>query len=166
MNTADRMDELGDAAESCELQFRQYGRRTELEGRVRTLRCREDIALLRTLLGQPGNGAVLVVDGGSSLRCAILGDRLAGSAARHGWAGLVIAGAVRDTRALAEIDLTILALGTNPRRGTADGAGEIDVPVTLAGTTFVPGEYLWGDEDGLVVTRPISDGASSAHTGQ
>ncbi|MDT7617271.1 MAG: regulator of ribonuclease [Pseudonocardiales bacterium] len=154
MNTADRMDELGDGGDSCELQLRQYGRRTEFDGPIRTLRCHEDIGLLRELLAQPGDGAVLVVDGRSSLRCAILGDRLAGSAVRNGWSGLVIAGAVRDTRALADIDLGIKAVGSNPRRGTADGTGEIDVPVSFGGTTFVPGQHVWCDDDGVVVTRP------------
>lgn len=153
MNNADRMDELGDAADSCALQLRQFGRRKEFDGPIRTLRCHEDIGLLRELLAQPGDGAVLVVDGRSSLHCALFGDRLATSAVQNGWSGLVIAGAVRDTRALADIDLGIKAVGSNPRRGAADGIGEIDVPVSFGGTTFVPGRHVWCDDDGVVVTR-------------
>jgi regulator of ribonuclease activity A len=153
MGTADHMDERGDAVDSCDLQLRQFGGRTEFEGPIRTLRCHEDIALLRQILAEPGGGAVLVVDGRSSLRCALLGDRLAGSGARNGWAGVIIAGAVRDSRALADIDLGVKALGSNPRRGAALGTGEVDVPVTFGGATFVPGQYLWSDDDGIVVTR-------------
>jgi regulator of ribonuclease activity A len=135
------MDEGGEGVDSCDLQLRQYGGRAEFEGLIRTLRCHEDIALLRQLVAEPGGGAVLVVDGGASLHCALVGDQLADRAARN-------------ARALADIDLGIKALGTNPRRGAARGAGEIDVPVTFGGTTFVPGQYLWSDDDGIVVTRP------------
>jgi regulator of ribonuclease activity A len=154
LSTADRMDECGDGMDSCDLQLRQFGGRTEFEGPIRTVRCHEDIALLRQILATPGHGAVLVVDGHASLRCALFGDKLAESGARNGWAGVIIAGAVRDSRALADISLGIKALGTNPRRGTARGTGEIDVPVTFGGAIFVPGQYLWSDDDGVVVTRP------------
>lgn len=154
MGTADYMDQRGEAVDSCNLQLRQYGGRVQFEGPIRTLRCHEDFALLRQLLAEPGGGAVLVVDGKASLRCALLGDQLAENAVRNGWAGVIIVGAVRDSRALADIDLGIKALGSNPRRAAARGAGEIDVPVTFGGTTFVPGQYLWSDDDGIVVTRP------------
>jgi len=96
---------------------------------------------------------VLVIDGGGSLRSALLGDRLAGCGARNGWAGLVIDGAVRDLRALAAVGVSIKALGSSPRRSAADGVGEIDVVVTFGSATFTPGEYLWSDEDGVIVTR-------------
>jgi regulator of ribonuclease activity A len=161
--TADYMDERGECVVSCDLQLRQYGGRAEFEGPIRTLRCHEDIALLRQLVAEPGGGAVLVVDGGASLHCALVGDQLADRAARNGWAGMVIAGAVRDTRALTAVDLGIKALGTNPRRGATRGTGEIDVPVTFGGTTFVPGQYLWSDDDGIVVTRPGYDDEDPPH---
>jgi regulator of ribonuclease activity A len=113
------MDERGECVVSCDLQLRQYGGRAEFEGPIRTLRCHEDIALLRQLVAEPGGGAVLVVDGGASLHCALVGDRLAGRAARNGWVGLVIDGAVRDTRALtADIDLGAKAR-TPPGRPSA-----------------------------------------------
>lgn len=154
MDTADRMDAQGDILDSCDLQFRQYGRRTEFDGPIRTLRCHNDVGLLRELLARPGDGAVLAVDGSCSLRCALFGDVLADRAVQNGWTGLVIAGAVRDTRTLATIDLGIKALGSNPRRGAFDGTGEIDIPVSFGGATFVPGQHLWSDNDGVIVTRP------------
>lgn len=154
MDTADRMDAQGDILDSCDLQFCQYGRRTEFDGPIRTLRCHNDVGLLRELLARPGDGAVLAVDGGCSLRCALFGDVLADRAVQNGWTGLVIAGAVRDTRTLATIDLGIKALGSNPRRGAFDGTGEIDIPVSFGGATFVPGQHLWSDNDGVIVTRP------------
>lgn len=153
VSTADLLDERGAELDSCELQLRQYGGRVQWEGRVRTVRCFEDFELVRRVLAEPGRGMVLVVDGGGSVRSALLGDRLAGGAERNGWAGMVIAGAVRDVGALAGVDVGIKALGSSPRRSAADGVGEIDVPVTFGAATFSPGEYLWSDEDGVVVTR-------------
>lgn len=153
VSTADLLDERGADLDSCELQLRQYGGRVRCEGRVRTVRCLEDFELVRQVLAQPGRGMVLVVDGGGSVRSALLGDRLAGGGARNGWVGVVIAGAVRDVGALAGIDVSIKALGSSPRRSATHGVGEIDVPVTFGSATFTPGEYLWSDEDGIVVTR-------------
>jgi regulator of ribonuclease activity A len=151
--TADLMDEREDELASCELQLRQYGARTAFAGRVRTVRCRDDNVLVRRVLEQPGRGQVLVVDGGGSLRTALLGDVIAGLAAGNGWEGVVINGAVRDVAALARVDLGVKALGSQPRRSTKAGAGEVDVPVSFGGATFRPGAELWSDEDGIVVTR-------------
>jgi len=94
---------------------------------------------------------VLVVDGGGSLHSALVGDLIAGSARDSGWAGLVVHGAVRDSAALAGIDLGIKALGTNPRKSGKTGAGAIDVPVTFGGITFQPGDVLHADDDGIVL---------------
>lgn len=152
-STADLLDERGEELDSCELQLHQYGGRVHCEGTVRTVRCLEDFELVRRVLAEPGRGMVLVIDGGGSVRSALLGDRLAGAGARNGWAGMVIAGAVRDVGALAGLDVSIKALGSSPRRSAADGLGEIDVPVAFGSATFTPGEYLWSDEDGVVVTR-------------
>ena len=151
--TADLMDERGDELDSCELQLRQFGARRAFRGRVRTVRCREDNVLLRRVLEGPGEGQVLVVDGRGSLRTALLGDVIAGLAARHGWEGIVINGAVRDSAALAGIDIGIKALGCQPRKSAKVGAGLIDVHVSFGGATFRPGAELWSDEDGIVVTR-------------
>lgn len=149
--TADLYDRHGDALQSCDLQLRDLGGRRRFHGAVRTVRCHQDNALLKSLLATPGEGAVLVVDGGGSLHTALVGDVIAGLAVEHGWAGLVVHGAVRDSAALAGLDLGVKALGTNPRRSARTGAGEVDVPVTFGGVTFPPGASLWADEDGVVV---------------
>lgn len=151
-STADLMDESDDRLAACDLQFRQFGRRARFSGRVRTVRCREDNVLMRDLLASPGAGDVLVVDGGGSLRTALMGDTVARSAADNGWSGVIVYGCVRDSAALAGIDLGIKALGTSPRRSAKTGAGEVDVPVTFGGVTFHPGAELTSDEDGVVVT--------------
>ena len=152
-STSDLMDDRPDDLDVCELPMRQYGAVFAFQGHVRTVRCHEDNVLLRGLLETPGEGAVLVVDGGGSMRTALLGDQVAGLAVANGWAGLVINGCVRDTVALRRLPVGIKALGSNPRKSAKLGAGEVDVPVTFGGATFVPGGWLTSDEDGIVVTR-------------
>ncbi|MQA97033.1 MAG: ribonuclease E activity regulator RraA [Streptosporangiales bacterium] len=151
--TADLYDERGPELDSCDLQLRQYGGRRAFEGTIVTVRCHQDNALLKSVLSEPGAGRVLVVDGGGSLRTALMGDVVAGLAAGNGWEGAVINGGVRDVVALAGIKLGIKALGSNPRRPGKDGAGERDVPVAFGGVTFRPGAHLWSDDDGILITR-------------
>jgi regulator of ribonuclease activity A len=151
--TADLVDAHGDALQSCDVQFRDLGGRRRFHGEVRTVRCHEDNALLRSVLSTPGDGAVLVIDGGGSLHTALVGDVIAGLAVDNGWSGLVVHGAVRDSAALATLDLGVKALGTNPRTSTKTGAGEVDVTVIFGGVAFTPGDALWADEDGVVVLR-------------
>jgi regulator of ribonuclease activity A len=149
--TADLYDEHGALLESCDLQLRQLGGRPRFRGTVVTIRCHEDNALVRSVLGEPGHGRVLVVDGGGSLRTALMGDRIAASAVANGWAGVVVHGAVRDVAVLRTLDLGIKALGSNPRTSAKTGAGERDVPVTFGGAVFTPGAELVSDDDGIVV---------------
>ncbi|MCG8927612.1 ribonuclease E activity regulator RraA [Lentzea sp. CC55] len=149
--TADLVDEHGDALRVCDLQFRSFGGLTEFAGTVRTVRCFEDNDLVRTLLRAPGDGAVLVVDGGGSLRTALTGDLIATAAVENGWAGLVLNGAVRDSATLGGMNLGVLALGTIPRKSGKTGAGEVDVPVTFGGVEFKPGDVLHADSDGVAV---------------
>ncbi|UBU16325.1 ribonuclease E activity regulator RraA [Nonomuraea gerenzanensis] len=151
--TADLYDERGDQLDSCDLQLRQYGGRPAFAGRIVTVRCHEDNALLKSVLGEPGESRVLVVDGGGSLHTALMGDLIAGLAVSNGWAGVVINGAVRDVAALRELDLGIKALGSNPRKSGKQGTGERDVPVTFGAVTFHPGAELFSDDDGILVTR-------------
>ncbi|NJP97661.1 ribonuclease E activity regulator RraA [Nonomuraea sp. FMUSA5-5] len=152
--TADLYDEHGDRLDSCDLQLRQYGGRRAFSGTIATVRCHQDNALLKSILGEPGEGRVLVVDGGGSLHTALMGDVIAGMAAGNGWAGVVINGAVRDVTALRELDLGVKALGSNPRKSGKSGTGERDVPVSFGGVTFHPGAELFSDDDGILVTRP------------
>ncbi len=152
--TADLVDAIGPDVRSCDLQFRQFGGRSEFAGPISTVRCFQDNALLKSVLSGPGNGGVLVVDGSGSLHTALVGDVIAELARSNGWAGLVINGAVRDAAALRGIDIGIKALGTNPRKSTKTGAGECDVEISLGGVTFAPGEIAYSDDDGIVVTAP------------
>jgi regulator of ribonuclease activity A len=149
--TADLVDELGTDAASCDLQFRQFGGRSMFAGRISTVRCHHDNALLKSVLSQPGNGGVLVIDGGGSLHAALVGDVIAGLARSNGWAGIVINGAVRDAAALRTIDIGVKALGTNPRKSDKTGDGDHGVVVELGGIRFAPGEIAYSDDDGIVV---------------
>jgi regulator of ribonuclease activity A len=150
-STADLLDLHGDLAAVCAIPFARFGGRAAFDGTIATVRCFEDNVVVKRRVSEPGQGRVLVVDGGGSLRVALLGDKVAGIAAEQGWAGLVIHGCVRDSAALGRLDLGIAALGTNPRPSGKEGAGEIDVPVTFGGATFPPGGTLACDEDGIVV---------------
>jgi regulator of ribonuclease activity A len=157
--TADLVDRYGSQLRVCETQFRQFGGRRSFAGVVRTISCHEDNSLLRELVHTDGAGQVLVVDGAGSLRTALVGDVIAGAALASGWAGLALYGAVRDSAALAALDLGIKALGTNPRTSAKAGAGAVDVPVSFGGVTFYPGDMLHADDDGIVLLpRPGNDG--------
>lgn len=149
--TADLYDEHGEALQSCDLQLRHYGGRSAFSGALATIRCHEDNALVKATLAEPGDGRVLVVDGGGSLHTALMGDLIAASAVEQGWAGVVIHGAVRDTTVLRTLDLGIKALGSNPRKSAKTGAGEREVVVSFGGVDFVPGHTLVSDDDGVVV---------------
>lgn len=150
--TADLVDEIGADVRSCDVQFRQFGGRTEFAGAISTVRCFQDNALLKSVLSEPGDGRVLVIDGDASVHTALVGDLIAELGRSNGWSGLIVHGAVRDAATLRTLDIGIKALGTNPRKSTKTGAGERDVAVTFGGVTFVPGELAYSDDDGIVVT--------------
>ncbi|RCW40395.1 regulator of ribonuclease activity A [Halopolyspora algeriensis] len=152
LSTADLADRDGDAVRSCDVQFRQYGGRSAFAGRIRTVRCFQDNALLKKVLSEPGDGQVLVIDGHGSMHTALMGDLIAELGRSNGWSGAVINGPVRDSAVLAEMDFGIKALGTNPRKSAKVGEGELDVVLELGGISFVPGEYLVSDHDGIVVS--------------
>jgi regulator of ribonuclease activity A len=152
--TVDLVDDLSAAGKdvrTCALQFLDLGGKSRFSGSVRTVRCLEDNVLVKSVLSTAGAGQVLVIDGGGSLRTALSGDLIAGLAVTNGWAGLIINGAVRDRLALAELPIGIKALGTNPRKSSKEGTGELDVPVTFGGLTFAVGERIFSDEDGILV---------------
>ena len=150
--TTDLYDDNIDTVSTCSTQFRDFGSLRTFSGPIRTIRCRNDNQLLRTLLGEPGEGAVLVVDGDGSTEVALLGDMLAALAAENGWAGLVIHGAVRDSAEIAGIEIGVKALGVNPAKSLKTGAGEVDTAVTFGGVVFEPGNWIYCDEDGVLVS--------------
>lgn len=149
--TADLID-ADEQLQSCDLQFKSFGRLQRFSGVIRTVRCRHDNALVKQVLSQAGAGNVLVIDGGGSLHCALLGDVIAGIAVANKWMGVVVNGAIRDMKALEKLEIGVKALGTNPRKSAKAGTGEIDVAVDFGGVIFTPGSYLYTDEDGIVVS--------------
>jgi regulator of ribonuclease activity A len=152
IKTADICDEHAERVRIADPVFRVYGGRTAFGGPITTLRIFEDNVLVRSALEEPGDGRVLVVDGAGSMRCALLGDQLAALAAENGWAGVVVNGCIRDSADIAGIDIGVRALATMPLKSRKLGRGERDVPVAFAGVLFEPGQYLYADEDGLLVS--------------
>jgi regulator of ribonuclease activity A len=149
--TADLCDEHGDRVQVCEPIFHAFGGRRSFHGLISTVRCFEDNSRVKEAVEGPGHGKVLVVDGGGSRRRALLGDKLGEAAVRNGWAGVIIHGCIRDSAELGRMDLGLRALGTMPLRSDKRGEGERDVPVRFAGVTFRPGEFVYVDEDGVIV---------------
>ncbi|KAB7770104.1 ribonuclease E activity regulator RraA [Xanthomonas maliensis] len=141
--------------------FRQFGGSRVFCGPIATVRCVEDNSRVRELLATPGAGRVLVVDGQGSLRHALLGDQLAAQAVANGWSGVLIHGCIRDVELLAGLPLGVLALAACPRRTDRRDLGEMEVPVNFAGVAFVPGHWLYADDNGVLVSPqplPSTDG--------
>jgi regulator of ribonuclease activity A len=150
--TTDLYDDYEETCGTCALQFRDFGARKRFHGPVRTVECFEDNVLFRRLLDEPGNGAVIVVDGKGSTAKALMGDKLAAKASANGWAGVIINGAIRDSVDIGGIDIGVKALGVNPARSEKKGAGQVDTAVTFGGVTFCPGDWVYCDEDGVLVS--------------
>lgn len=132
--------------------FRRFGKRTAFAGQVVTLKIFEDNSLVREILGQNGKGKVLVIDGGGSLRCALVGDQLALLAQKNGWEGIIVYGCIRDSADIDDIDIGVRAINTHPLKSVKKGVGDAGIAVTFGGVTFIPGEWIYADEDGLVVS--------------
>ena len=150
--TADLYDQFADQLQFAEPIFRDFGGTKRFSGKIQTLKVFEDNSLVRQAVESSSPGSVLVVDGGGSLRCALLGDQLAQLAVKNQWAGIVINGCVRDSAVLAELPLGVKALATNPIKSVKRGEGQSNTPVRFAGVEFRPGEYLYADEDGIVTS--------------
>ena len=156
--TTDLCDDHPDMLEEGSLQvlppvFRHFGKRLKFCGPATTLKVHEDNALVRATLETPGDGRVLVVDGGGSLRRALVGGQLGLLAQNNGWAGIIVDGCVRDTEELNACDTGIRALAAHPQRSARKGVGERDVRVHIAGVAVAPGDYIYADADGVLVAR-------------
>lgn len=151
--TADLVDIIGEDVRSCDLQFRNLGGKLEFHGPITTVKCFQDNALLKSILGEDSEGGVLVIDGDASLHTALVGDIIAALGKDHGWSGVVVNGAIRDSAVIGDMEFGCKALGTNPRKSTKTGAGERDIAVSFGGVDFIPGHYLYADSDGIVVTE-------------
>lgn len=139
--------------------FRAFGRRARFAGPVATVRCFEDNSMVRTALEVPGDGRVLVVDGGGSLRCALLGGNLARLARDNGWAGAVVNGCVRDVAEINDCEIGVRALAAHPRRSDRRGSGTRDRMVEIAGVRVAPGDWCYVDDDGILISDQRLDGA-------
>ena len=158
--TADFCDSHEDMLRDARLRvvapmFRSFGGRTAFAGTISTLKLFEDNSFVRKALEQPGNGRVLVIDGGGSLRRALVGDQLAALGVRNGWNGIVVYGCIRDAAAIGAMDIGVLALATHPQKTDKKNVGEADVPLTFGGVTLHPGEWLCADADGVLVSTQM-----------
>lgn len=145
-------DQFPELVQVVEPMFGNFGGRERFGGEIVTLKAFEDNSLVREQVALPGEGRVLVVDGGGSMRRAMLGDMLAEKAANNGWAGIIIYGCIRDVNAIADLDLGVQALGAHPMKTDKKGVGELNVEVTFGGVTFKPGHYLYADNNGVLVS--------------
>lgn len=151
-STCDLSDAHGDAVRVAAPIFRSFGGHPRFYGPIETLKLFEDNGLVGQTLAEPGGGRVLVVDGGGSLRYALLGDQLAQKAVANGWSGVVVWGCVRDVETLARLPLGVLALASHPRKTIKKNVGERHLPVEFAGVVFRPDDWLYADSDGLIVS--------------
>ena len=137
--------------------FQSYGGRPEFSGQIVTLKLFEDNSLVRELLAGSGDGKVLLIDGGGSLRCALVGDQLAILAHKNHWEGIVVYGCIRDSGDIGQIDIGVRALTTHPLKSVKKGVGERDLAVSFGGVTFRPGEWIYADRDGVIVSdQPLT----------
>lgn len=151
--TADLYDANEDKVQVALPMFADFGGRLTFSGPISTVKVHEDNTLVRKALEEPGKGRVLIVDGGESLRCALVGDMLAELGVKNDWAGIIVSGCIRDSAVIATIDIGVKALGTNPRKSVKLNTGQRDIPVHFADVTFTPGAYVYADEDGLLVSK-------------
>jgi regulator of ribonuclease activity A len=155
ISTPDLSDAEADVR-AIDLQWINFGALRQFGGAVVTIKCHEDNSLVKQCVGEPGNGRVIVVDGGGSLRRALLGDMLAEQAAANGWAGLVINGAIRDVDEIGATALGVQALGRCPLKTEKLGMGQRDVVVSFGGVSIAPGDYVYADNNGVIVSgRPL-----------
>lgn len=151
--TADLCDDYSDTVQIAEPGFIDFGGNTVFSGPISTVKCHEDNSRVREQLSTAGHGRVLVVDAGGSRRCAMLGDLLAQKGVDNGWSGVVMFGLIRDSLDISQMPIGVKALGTYPLKSEKKNTGEIDVICRFYGVTFIPGEYLYADHDGILVSK-------------
>lgn len=151
ISTPDLCDAYPDAVHVVEPMFANYGGKKAFGGRIVTVKCFEDNSIVKAQVAKKGDGCVMVVDGGGSRRCALLGDLLAAQALENGWAGLIIYGCIRDVDAIGEMALGVQALQTIPLKSVRRGVGELNISVRFGGVDFIPDQYLYADNNGIIV---------------
>lgn len=150
--TADLCDDYANEVQVIGSKFNSYGKKKSFSGPIHTVKVFEDNVLVKKALETIPEGSVLVVDGGGSLNCALMGDRLGEIAEKRGLQGVIINGCVRDSADLAKLDIGVFAIGTNPLKSKKEGKGEQDIPLQFFSATWKPGDYVYADEDGIVIS--------------
>lgn len=150
--TPDLCDKYEDLVEVVEPMFHNFGAIDAFGGEIVTVKCFEDNSVVKEQVGLPGEGRVMVVDGGGSKRNALLGDMLAEKAAANGWAGLIIYGCIRDVDVIRQTQLGVQALACNPRKTEKRGLGDLNVEVKFGGVVFKPGHFVYADNNGVIVS--------------
>ena len=151
--TADLCDTHEGRVRVCAPMFKSFGGKVSFGGQITTLKVHEDNSLVRAALECPGEGRVLVVDGGGSLRCALVGDQLALLGVRNNWAGILVYGCIRDCAAIGQMQIGVFALATHPMKSIKKGVGERDISVNFGGISFTPGHHVYADPDGVIVSE-------------
>lgn len=164
VTTADLYDHYHQALHVCELQFRSFGGRMRFYGQCATVRTYEDHLPVLNAVKSDGKGRVLVVDGGGSLNVGVMGDRIASVAVENNWAGVVIYGAIRDTSAIGQLDIGVKALGATARRGWTPVSGSANCAVNFGSIQFIPGQWVYADEDCVLVSPDALDFKLAAQT--
>lgn len=164
LHTADLCDKYFPDLQVANPGLHHYSRQRLFNGPITTVQVDEDSGLVKAVIAEPGEGRVLIIDGGGSMRRALTGEKMAGLAHANGWAGLVFNGCIRDADEVADLDIGILALGTCPVRPAQTGAGLRDIAVQFNGVRFTTGSYLYADGDGMIISERVlnlDDGAAS-----
>ena len=151
--TCDISDQLHPDVQYLEPVYKSYGGKTSFSGRIVTVKCYEDNSLVEEALKSNGKNSILVVDAGGSMNCAMLGDKRAADAIKNEWEGILVHGLIRDSATIKGMEIGILALGVCPLKSIKNGVGDSNLIVNFSGITFTPGEYLYADEDGVIVIK-------------
>lgn len=153
ISTADISDANPERVKAAQLSFLHFGKKKGCFGKIVTLKLFEDNSFVRQALEESGKGKMLVIDAGGSMRCAVLGDQLATLAMKNEWEGVLVFGCIRDSRAINEMNVCIKALGTHPLKTAKRNEGQKGIPVQFGAVTFWPDEYVYADEDGVLVSN-------------
>ncbi len=151
--TSDVSDKLHPNVQYLEPVYKSYGAKTSFSGRIVTVKCYEDNSLIETALRTNGKDSILVIDAGGSMNCAMLGDKRATDAINNEWEGILVHGLIRDSATINRMEIGVRALGVCPLKSIKKGVGDSNLIVNFSGVTFNPGEYLYADEDGVIVVK-------------
>jgi len=157
ISTADLSDQYGTSLSLLNLSLRTFGKKDWMSGKVVTLKVFEDNTYVRKLLSENGTGKVLLIDGGGSRRCALVGDQIAQLAIDQNWEGIIVYGCIRDSKTINEMEISIKALGTCPVKSIKRDVGYPDQELTIAGTRILSGQYIYSDADGILISESPLD---------